>query len=209
MSKEIIGITGPLGSGKSTASEILQSRGYKPLSFSDEIKKEAAIKGLPIDNRSVLQDIGDKLRREHGLDVLARRIVETFLESGEEKCVIDGIRNPGESKYIQEAGGFVIGINAPVEIRFERTLARGNPYYPQTREEFEIAEKRYRGVGQKSYGQQADECLKLSDVVIENNGTLEDFKEKFSRCYWPKLNPQFRSTRLQNYLEIDTKVLKE
>lgn len=178
MSKEIIGLTGPMGSGKTTASELLQSRGYSRFSFSEAIKVEAAKRGLPIDDRSVLQDIGDDLRKTFGFDILAKRTLDTFRESGEQNAVIDGIRNPGELMCIQEAGGFVIGINAPVEKRFERVKKRGHSYDPQTHEEFEITEQRDRGVGQKSYGQQADECLKLSDVVIENNGTLEEFKKK-------------------------------
>ena len=181
MQKEIVGITGPMGAGKTTASEIIQEKGYKRFSFSDAIKAEASRQGLPIDDRTTLQDVGDKLRQVYGLDVLARRTVDTFEQSGQQKAVIEGIRNPGELKYIQNVGGFVIGINATLEERFNRVLARGNPYDPKNREEFEIAEKRDRGVGQKSYGQQAEECLRLSDVVVKNNGTIEEFKKKILR----------------------------
>lgn len=170
-----------MGSGKTTASKFLQSKRYRRFSFSDIIKQEAQKMGLPTDNRTTLQNIGDELRKKHGLDVLAKRTIEKFREAGEEKAVIDGIRNPGELKYIQKSGGFIIGIDSQVEQRFLRIVTRGNPYDPKTREEFERDEERDRGVGQTSYGQQADECLKLSDVVIENNGTLEEFEQKIQK----------------------------
>lgn len=178
MSKEIIGITGPIGAGKTTASEILQSEGYVRFSFSDAIKKEAAKRGLPINDRSILQDVGDDLRKTYGQDVLAKRTLESFGESGEKNAVIDGIRNPGELKSIQEAGGFVIGIDSPFDSRVERVIHRGNPYDPKSAEEFEEDELRDRGFGQDEYGQQTDECLRLADRVIENNGTIEEFKKK-------------------------------
>lgn len=178
MNKKIIGLTGPMGGGKTTASKILRAKGYKSFSFSNIIKQEAVKLGLPIDDRQILQDVGDQLRKSFGLDVLAKRTHEVFKFSNDNLVVIDGIRNPGELKYIQKVGGFVIGIDTPIELRFHRVLIRGNPYDPKTREEFEKAERRDRGVGQKSYGQQAEECLRLSNVVIENNGTLENFEKK-------------------------------
>lgn len=115
---------------------------------------------------------------QQGLDILARRTVDSFRESGKLYAGLEGIRNPGELKYIQSIGGFVIGIDSPFEQRLARVLARGNPYDPKNREEFILAEQRDRGVGQELFGQQADECLHLSNIVIMNDTTPEAFREK-------------------------------
>jgi dephospho-CoA kinase len=174
----IIGLTGPMGSGKSTASEILQERGFTRFSFSDEVKKEALNRGIPISERALLQDIGDDLRKKYGLEILAKRLFSSFKNSNFSHAVFEGIRNPGELKYIQQMGGFVIGVDAPVDLRFERVRNRKNPYDPTTLEEFKLNEQRDRGVNQQSFGQNADECLKLSDTVIINNGTFLEFSAK-------------------------------
>ena len=53
---------------------------------------------------------------------------------------------------------------------------RGKDYDPKTCEEFSKAEERDRGVGQALFGQQVEACLRLADVILDNNGTLQDFQ---------------------------------
>ncbi len=176
--RKIIGITGPLGSGKTTASKILQEKGYTNFTFSDVIKEKAKKMGKATDDRKILQDIGDSLRKKYGNDILARHTFKRVKASNIEFVIIDGIRNIGELTYIKEKGGYIIGIYGDIDVRFRRISKRGQFYYGKTKEEFDRDERRDWGQGQKSYGQHAQECLDASDIVIENNGTRAAFKHK-------------------------------
>ncbi|HVZ66785.1 MAG TPA: AAA family ATPase [Patescibacteria group bacterium] len=175
---KIIGITGPLGSGKTTASEILQSLGYVQYTFSDIIKDEARKRNLPTDVRKILQDIGDELRNKYGNDVLARELFKKAKASKAELIIVDGIRNVGELSYVKKQGGFILGINSTLENRFKRVSKKGQIYYGKTKEIFQTDEMRDRGIGQKAYGQHAQECLEASDVIVDNDKTIASFKKK-------------------------------
>jgi dephospho-CoA kinase len=63
MKSKVIGLVGPMGSGKGTVGQILQKLGYKSYVLSDIIRKEADRRHLPRE-RGVLQDIGNDLRRQ-------------------------------------------------------------------------------------------------------------------------------------------------
>lgn len=174
----IVGFTGPLAGGKSTLADRLMQKGYVYVSLSDEVRKEAARRGLPM-IREVLQDVGDSLRVKFGNEVLAQRIgilIDEVREQGQtEKIVVDGLRNPGEINWLKEYFGMhVVGVVADPNIRFERMLKRAGASDPVTREDFDKVESRDRGVGQAEYGNQTDACLALADTIIENNGTLEE-----------------------------------
>ncbi|HVT01483.1 MAG TPA: AAA family ATPase [Patescibacteria group bacterium] len=175
--KKLIGITGPLGSGKTTASKILQNKGYVQLIFSDVIKDEAKKRGLPTDTREILQDIGDELRNKYGNEVLAKKLLKKAVKLKINFLVVDGIRNIGELNYIKKRGGFIIGINSSLENRFKRISVPGEFYYGKSKKEFEKDEARDRGVGQDDFGQHAKDCLNASDIIINNNGTLKNLKE--------------------------------
>lgn len=177
----ILGLTGPIASGKGTLADRLKSKGYVCISLSEEVRKEARCRGLPL-IREVLQNIGDDLRIEFGNEILARRISKSIDElrtRGEtQKIIIDGLRNPGEIFWLRKQYGMrVIGITADPEIRFQRVFERSKPSDPITREDFGKAEQRDRGIGQTESGHQVDACLVLADIVIENNGTYEELDE--------------------------------
>ncbi len=174
----IIGITGPFGSGKTTASKMLQDEGYASFTFSDVIKKKAKKMGLRTDVRSILQDIGDSMRKKQGNDILAKLTFSSVRSSNLKFVIIDGIRNRGELEYIKNRGGFIIGIDADSDVRFTRVSKNGGFYYGKSREEFDLDEKRDWGENEKSYGQHAQECLDAADMIIENNGSIKELKQK-------------------------------
>mgnify|MGYP001604048024 FL=1 len=172
--RKVIVVVGPIASGKGFVADYLEQMGYQKYSLSDRVREETAGRGLEIERKN-LQDVGDDLRRKRGKAVLAE-MTAGLIKDDEEKIVIESIRNPGEVEYFREKlGAVIIGVTANTQIRFERALKRGDA---KTRKEFDEAERRDRGIGQDQFGQAVDECLKLADVVIENNGTYEEFKEE-------------------------------
>lgn len=178
LNTRIIGIVGPIASGKGIILSLLQQQGYEVLSLSDVVREKTKEWGLEI-TRKNLQDVGDRLRKKFGMSILAEMIAPKIQKNPKKKFVIDAIRNPAEVKFFKnQFGAFVIGVTAPAEKRFELMRARNKPYDPTTWEEFQKAEERDRGVGQEEHGQQVEKCLAMADVTLENNGTLEEFMQK-------------------------------
>ncbi len=175
----IIGVTGPIASGKSVLAELLMAKGFLRLTLSEEVREEAKKRGLPIERRA-LQDLGNQLRKEFGKGYWAERLL-IKMQPGK-NYVIEGIRNPGEVETLRKLPSFIlIGISAPVEDRLEWILARNKDSDPKTREGILAIDARDRGVGEGSEGQQSDACYALADFYILNNTTLEDLREKVAQ----------------------------
>lgn len=177
--KRVVGLVGPIASGKGYVADYFERLGYKKYSLSDRVREEARSRGYE-ENRERLQDIGDILRATQGNSVLAQKTALLIREetSWDEDVVIDSIRNPGEIEYLREIfGATIIGVTAGADTRFQRSIERNYSSDPKTREDFDKAEQRDRGIDQAPYGQAVDACLELADVIIENNGTFEEFKK--------------------------------
>lgn len=169
MIKQIIGLTGPIRAGKSSVLNLLEEKGYKGYRFSDAINKEIKKRGKKIE-RKLQQDIGNEFRKKFGGDYWAKKLLKIASRENTEKIIVDGIRNPAEIKFLKRNGAIIIGVNAGDEIRKKRFL--------ETEKDFELVNKRDRGVGENEFGQQVKECLDLSDIVIMNNySSIEPLKK--------------------------------
>ena len=123
--KIIIGITGLTGSGKNIVADFLVNKGFKYSSLSDRIREECARKGLET-NRDNLINAGNELREEYGFNVLARRSIEALKNSSSDKYVIVSFRHPDEVDCLKENGLVLIAVTAPIEVRYERNMRRGD-----------------------------------------------------------------------------------
>jgi len=175
----LIGVTGPIGSGTDTFGAMLVKNGFERVSMSDYLREKMKSVGIEI-NRENMQDFGDKLRKEEGAGILARKLLAKILVSGKKNYVLESVRNPGEVKELKRLDNFVLVlVDAPVEVRFERVMKRARDSdEPQTLEEFKKWEERDFGVGQPEYGQQQQAVFKMADKKIINDGSLENLKIK-------------------------------
>jgi len=172
----IIGIVGPIASGKDVVAEMLEKKGFVKLNLSDEVREEAKARGIAI-GRKNLQDLGDEMRKKFGEGYWAEMLLKK-MQIGK-NYVVTGIRNPGEILRFKIAGDFIlIGIDAPDVKRFERIIARKKDSDPKTLEEIRAMDARDLGVNEKSYGQQVQKCMELVEHKIINDGTLEELKQK-------------------------------
>jgi hypothetical protein len=136
----VLAIIGPRFAGVTTALRYLGERhGFTVYSMGGQLRRIAEGRGVPIDSRRYLQDLGDELRTEHQdaahlarvagrqirLDGLGqRRTIHTS-----RKIVMSGIRHPLELDVLQQLNGFhLVIINCggdEATLRFERVVNTG------------------------------------------------------------------------------------
>lgn len=171
----IIGLVGMMASGKGEIVKILEDRGFKYVRLSSMVREEAARLGLSED-RSVLQDIGNRMRAEGGVGVLAQRAMEKIeLEGGD--WVVDGVRNDGEVAFLQSKGVTIVAVEVGREILIERLLSRFREGDATEQAEIEAKLDREWGIGEPPDGQQVGKCMQKADFVIKNEGTLQELQD--------------------------------
>jgi dephospho-CoA kinase len=162
----VVGLTGPNASGKGEVAKFLASRGFSVHSLSDVVRREAARLGLR-STRGNLIRVGVRLRAAGGPGALARRVLPRLGR----RAVVDSIRNPGEVAVLRRLPRFLLlGIDAPLALRFERSLRRGRLGDGATLQEF--ADHEARENSRRESGQQLLATLALADDVIDNDGTI-------------------------------------
>ncbi|KKT48960.1 MAG: hypothetical protein UW41_C0014G0004 [Candidatus Collierbacteria bacterium GW2011_GWC2_44_18] len=178
MNRTVIGLVGPIASGKGEVAKYLRGLGFLALSLSDRVREEVRARGLPM-SRENLQNIGNELRETFGGHVLAERTLE-MLADIEGNIVIDSIRNPSEIDFLRQALGItVIGVDASPEHRLEwyldRAWRRGEDGTAEG--DFIRANNRDLGLGENNFGQQVGRCLAMADVIIQNEDTKKHLLE--------------------------------
>src|SRR5258708_7767125 len=124
----IIALTGPIGSGVTTVSQILEGKDFFRLSMSAAIRaqlleREHKPAGTSVDTipdwRQKLQDIGDEGRKQSPTHWLDKGVVAL---PDDRKVVIDGIRNAGEVEGLRNRfpNFYLVAVVAQKTIRWER-----------------------------------------------------------------------------------------
>ncbi|NLV31188.1 MAG: AAA family ATPase [Acidobacteria bacterium] len=195
----IIGLTGTNGSGKTVVSDYLRSRGFEFHSLSDAIRDELRARGEEI-TRSRLIEVGNELREKHGAGVLAERIL-AVVES-DHNYVIDSIRSPHEVEVLRGRPDFrLLALEADAPLRFERSRLRGRENAPETLERFLAEEARELGSDNPA-GQQLVATRKLADLVVTNNGTLEQLHRHLDEVIPPLLSRFVRPSWDEYFMNI-------
>lgn len=171
----ILGLTGVNAAGKGEVARILVEGGFEYFSLSDELRQEMQRQGV-VESRQSLMAWGTKVRSEYGRDVLARRVALRFTQGLNQ--VVDSIRNPEEVRFLRTLDGFfLVRVEAPIEVRFQRTLARAREGDTLDFEAFCRAEEQEM-VSENPAAQRLLETFALADFVVVNDGTLEDLRHR-------------------------------
>jgi len=173
--KKYIGLTGTNAAGKGETAAFFQEHGFSYFSLSDQIRKELKKKGWE-ESRDNLIKTGNDLREKYGADILAKWIMR---EVGE-KAVIDSIRNVKEVEFLKTQQNFIlIAIDAPVEIRYQRSKKRGRNESASSLEEF--IRKETQELSGSETQQQLKKCMEMADFLIINDSTIEDLHRKLEK----------------------------
>ena len=177
----IIGITGPSSSGKDTIADYLKQKGFGAYSCSDIVREKC--RGLGKDTtRENLIVVGTQLREKFGNDFLALEILRKIERDGTKNSVVTSIRHPSEVEALKQNPGFkMMLIDAPIEIRYERTQNR-NQNRSEDNDSFEkFKENEEREKAGTGGGQQLDTVAKMTDDAIMNDGSLDELYKKVDR----------------------------
>ena len=162
-----VGLTGPNAAGKSAVAGYLVDRGFAYHSLSDIVREEADRRGLDL-GRLHLIEVGNDLRRQGGAGVLAVRIRERLGP----RSVVDSIRNPAEVTELRRSPDFrLLGVDAPVDLRYRRARERGRIGDGDTLEEFRRREAIENS--EDPAAQQLQATLALADACVRNDGALD------------------------------------
>jgi len=173
--KTVIGITGMPGAGKSIIRKVFREFGFPIVVMGDEVRAEAQKKRL-VPTPENLGKVMLQLRKEEGLGVIARRCIPKIKALGSPVVVIDGVRSMREvEEYKAEFPNMkIIAVHASPETRFNRLLKRGRSDDPESWKTFVERDKRELSVG-------LGDVIAEADIMIVNEGTVEEFKEKLRR----------------------------
>jgi dephospho-CoA kinase len=179
----IVGLSGTNGSGKDEAARILvKDFGFGFVNVSEFLRMEARkMKQEP--TRENLRAISAKWRRELGVGVLVDMALDYLKRTGKNYpgIVISPMRNSGEAKHLKEIGGKLVWVDAQPRLRFERVTDRGRDAESHlSYEEFVAAEEaEMRNAGDEN-GLDMAEVKAMADIVIENNGSVEELKRNLT-----------------------------
>ncbi len=175
---KIIAFVGMPGSGKSEASAVARRLNIPVVSMGDVVREETARRGLPPTDENI-GGVGTKLRREEGMDAIAKRCVPRIRHQNSSVVVIDGTRNIDEINYFKKQFGNnfkLVAIQAPFELRFERVKKRARSDDMSSIDELKRREDREKGWG-------LDKAIEKADITLENTDSLEKFQNGIKNLF--------------------------
>jgi hypothetical protein len=198
----LVGIVGFIGSGKGTAGDVLVSKGFKADSFAKPLKDSVAIifgwdrnllEGDTKESRKWREVPDEYWSKVYGYSFTPRLALQLFgteacrsglhqdiwIHSlmtrikGHQRVVVTDVRFKNEVEAIQKVNGTIVRIKRGPEPIWYDGLK--NVYHDQHKENF-----------MNIYGIHRSEWDWVGcdfDVVIENDGTLEDLQEKINNLF--------------------------
>lgn len=173
-------VTGMPGAGKDEFISVAHGMGMLDYHMGNTVKIYAKRQGIPLND----QDIGHFATMERetkGKHIWAERTLETL--SGSSGIVIDGLRNLEELDYMRMRipNLTVVAIFANRKDRLQRILKRHRA--DDVRDMDSLIKRDMREL---SWG--IGTVIALSDIMLVNDGSLEEFKERSRRLLGSLLN---------------------
>jgi dephospho-CoA kinase len=172
--RRVVGISGPIAAGKTTAATTLRERGFAYARYSEVLADMLRDEGRSVDRRA-LQELGEKVHRDPGQRWLSRQVISR-VSADAKFVVVDGLRFPEDHAFFAERFGpsfLHLHIEAPREIRKQRYLAVG-----LTEADFE------RGTSHPVENG-VPLMANLAHMRLENSSSLESFKARVVQATAP------------------------
>ena len=171
----MLGLTGSNAAGKGEVAAYLRRLDFAVASLSDVVREEARARGLPPEREHLIR-IGNLLREQGGPGALAQRILPRLGD----RDVVDSIRNPAEVTVLRHLNYFrLVGVRAPLQVRFARSRERARPGDPTTLAQFRQREEQENSTDPAA--QQLTETFRLADRIIDNDAGLPALHSRIDR----------------------------
>lgn len=165
-----IGVVGLPGSGKSIVSEVAAEFGIPTIVMGDIIRKLCADKGLEI-NSSNIGTCMKEIRKDEGMNAVAKRTLPKIAEIKERMLIIDGLRSYEEVELYRKVlkRFIVVGIHASPQTRYKRIKERNRDDDTLGFGGFEQRDAREIATG-------IAKIIALADLMIINEESIETVK---------------------------------
>ena len=170
MSKIIIGLVGPIASGKDVTKKYLESKyGAKHCKFSTPLRDVLNRLFIEISRDNII-DLSTILRERFGQDLLAKVMAHDASELDSDIVIIDGVRRLSDIEHLTKLSHFsLVKIDADSKIRYERMKLRN--------ENVGDADKSY-GEFMEDHERETEatipEVMEKAKFSLDNSGGLED-----------------------------------
>jgi uncharacterized protein YprB with RNaseH-like and TPR domain/predicted nuclease with RNAse H fold/dephospho-CoA kinase len=174
--RKVVGLSGPIAAGKTTAGNFLKSRGFYYGRFSMVLEDLLRERGLQV-SRQALQQIGEEVNKNGKQRWLCKKLVQML--PNEENLAIDGLRHPEDHAFLTETFGHAflhIHIVSPENTRLGRYIIDGG-----TKEEFIEANSH-------QVESNVPKLSSLARIVLDNASDMGSFKNKISNTVDLKQN---------------------
>jgi uncharacterized protein YprB with RNaseH-like and TPR domain/predicted nuclease with RNAse H fold/dephospho-CoA kinase len=165
----VVGISGRICAGKTTAARLLEQRSFAYTRFSLVIDDEIRSRG-EVPNRAARQRVGTEIHTSKGQRWLCERVLNRV--PGQSFIVIDGLRFPEDHAFFAEQFGcqFVhLHLNAPDSVREKRYI------------ESSQGELSFRDADRQPVEAEIDRLSGLATEHIENSGTISELENAVVR----------------------------
>jgi dephospho-CoA kinase len=174
----ILGLSGTISAGKDMLADHLQEKfGLMHISTADMVREIAMAQSGSIE-RPVLYDTAYNLRKTYGSAVLVERAIDRYHNSIRNYAgvIISDLRSAGEAKKIQELGGKLVFVDAPIELRYQRMVGRlRDGEAKQSFEDFKKNEDKELTSGMSDTDFNLTKIGEMADIRLQNSATPEEF----------------------------------
>jgi dephospho-CoA kinase len=178
----IFGVCGNACSGKDSVAEILERDfGFAHISTSKLVRDEV-LNERKKETRENQTFVANSTRKEYGSDYFVKEAIRIGVNGSwsSENLVLSGIYCVGEARFLlSQNNAFLIGVSGPdVKDRFERLKSRiAGKQDHMTYEQFRERDLKENS-GKHDWEPNVEQVMRLANVIIDNQGTFEEFKSK-------------------------------
>lgn len=172
--KKVIAFTGRIACGKGIAGSLLTRlfSAFK-IDYSDSLHEALHIMGI-VETRDSIQKLSTFLRSHFGNDSFQRAVLKKIKATESSVISLIGVRRLSDFEKIKQEYSFrLIYIESNFEGRFKRYSIRN-----KCEGDGDLDRNDFREKDNKEPELQIESLKSEADIVIENNGTLEEFQSK-------------------------------
>jgi len=179
MTKTIIGLTGQISSGKTTAAKYLAEKfNGKIFGFSGPLRDILNRLHLPLE-RSNMANLSEIIRAQFGNDLISRTIASDIAEDPCDFIILEGIRRTPDFETMKSLPGFrLISISADSKIRWERMTKRGQNTDDATKT-YEV----FLEDEQAEADRDIPVVMDLAEATLDNNGSVEELYAQLEKLF--------------------------